>query len=234
VAARAGDPRSMGRDRAAVDEVTPPSAFWQRWLPLSVLAGCVAVFAALSVDVTHDGAVGRLDLRIAPWVSQHVTSDLHAWAWRLTHVGDWWLLALVVAAAAAVLALRGHALDAALLIAAGASVALVTTVAKQGFRRSRPPFLDPDLRLHSFSYPSGHSSGAFAVYVLVVVLLTRGKSARVRIAAVAGALALATLVAATRVVIPVHYLSDVLAGAAVGLAVAAAALLLRACVQRSS
>jgi membrane-associated phospholipid phosphatase len=192
-----------------------------------VLAGCVAVFVALSLDVTHNGAVARLDLRLAPWVSRNVTGELHDWAWRLTYLGDAWLLALVVTAGVAVLLTRGRWLDAVLLVLTGATVALVTTVAKEGFRRSRPPFVDPSHRFHSFSYPSGHSSGAFAVYVLTAVLLTRGRSRRARIAAVGGAVALATLVATTRVVLPVHYLSDVIAGAAVGLAVAAVASYVR-------
>jgi len=207
----------MERERAEVSSSRLPA--------VAVLVACVAVFVALSLDVTHHGAVARLDLRIAPWVAEHVTGELHGWAWRLTHLGDAWLLGIVVAAVAVVLIVRGRSLDAVLLVLVAATVALVTTLAKQGFHRSRPPFLDPRHRLHSFSFPSGHSSGAFAVYALAAVLLTRGKSTRVRVAAVVGALALATLVAATRVVIPAHYLSDVIAGAAVGLGVVAAGLL---------
>jgi membrane-associated phospholipid phosphatase len=216
----------MGRGRAAVGSAA--------WLPLAVLAGCVAVFVALSLDVTHGGAAARLDLRVAPWMAQHVTGDLHAWAWRLTHLGDWQLLAVAVAAAAAVLVRRGRRLDAVLLVAAGASAALVTSIAKDGFHRARPPFVDATHRVHSFSYPSGHSSGAFAVYVLAAVLLTRGTSARIRVAALAGALGLATLVGATRVVLPVHYLSDVVAGAAVGIALATAACYLAIGVRRAA
>jgi len=207
----------MDRERAGVGSHRPA---------LALLVACVAVFVALSLDVTHHGAVARLDLRIAPWVTQHVTGELHDWAWRLTHLGDSWLLAIVVVAVAVVLVVQGRTLDAVLLVLVAATVALVTTLTKQGFHRSRPPFLDPRHRLHSFSFPSGHSSGAFAIYVLVAVLLTRGKSTRVRVAAVVAALALATLVAATRVVLPAHYLSDVIAGAAVGLGGVAAGLLI--------
>jgi len=190
------------------------------------------VFAAVSLDVTHDGALARSDLRLARWVSVHATGEVHAWAWRLTHPGDAWLLAVVVVAAAVMLALRGRWPEALLLVVAAASVALVTTVAKEAFRRSRPPFVDPTHRPHSFSYPSGHASGAFAVYVLVALLLTVGMSTRARAIALAGALALALLVSTTRVVIPVHYLSDVIAGAAVGLAVVGVALLVRARLSR--
>jgi membrane-associated phospholipid phosphatase len=214
----------MGRGRTAV--VTP------RWLSLALLTGCVAVFAGLSLDVTHDGAVARLDLRLAPWMARNVTGGLHDWAWRLTHLGDAWLLALVVAVLVAMLLLRRRWPDAALLVVAGAATALVTTIAKDGFRRSRPPFIDPSHQFHSFSYPSGHASGAFAVYVLAAVLLTRGRSTRTRVGAVACGLVVATLVATTRVVLPVHYLSDVVAGAAVGLAIATGALLVRGLVAR--
>jgi membrane-associated phospholipid phosphatase len=63
---------------------------------------------------------------------------------------------------------------------------------------------------------------------LLALLLAVGLSGRMRAGLIGGALALSTLVAATRVLLPVHYLSDVIAGSAVGLAVAAASLLTRA------
>ena len=220
----------MGRGRAAVAAMSSPV----RWLLRAILGACVAIFLALSLDVTHDGVVARFDLRVARWASVSVPHPLHTVVLGLTYLGDSRLLALLVVASAAVLLYRGRSVDAALLVAAATLTAIATTGLKVAFRRSRPPFLDLSLELHSFSYPSGHTSGAFAVYVLGAILLTRGRSTHARVAAIAGALATATLVAVTRVVIPAHYLSDVIAGAVLALAVAAVAMLARDAVGASS
>ena len=62
---------------------------------------------------------------------------------------------------------------------------------------------------HSFSFPSGHASGAFTVYLLLAILLPADATRRLRVSLVAGALSVAVLVAATRVLLPVHFLTDV-------------------------
>src|SRR5262249_29589948 len=98
---------------------------------------------------------------------------------------------------------------------------------KEAFHRHRPIYVDPVRGPKSFSFPSGHASGAFAVYLLLALLLAAGAGRKSRWWAAVAALTLATVVAASRVLLPVHFLSDVVAGAAVGLAVVAAAMLLR-------
>src|SRR5262249_51392654 len=134
--------------------------------------------------------------------------------WHLTHLGDAWLLTALVVLAALFLVRERRRLDAIVLCAGASAAGLLTTALKLAFQRSRPLFLDHARVLHSFSFPSGHASGAFAVYVLLALVLTEGLARRWRIAAVLAALALGTLVGGTRVVIVVHYLTDVFAGAA--------------------
>ena len=64
-----------------------------------------------------------------------------------------------------------------------------------------------------FGFPSGHATGGAAAYLAIALLYDRFWTDRARYVA-AGAVAVA--VAASRVVIEVHYLVDVLAGLAVG------------------
>jgi membrane-associated phospholipid phosphatase len=64
-----------------------------------------------------------------------------------------------------------------------------------------------------FGFPSGHATGGAAAYGALALLYDRASTARTRLLA-AGAVALA--VAASRVVIEVHYLVDVLAGVLLG------------------
>jgi undecaprenyl-diphosphatase len=193
-----------------------------------VVGACLAAFTAVAVDVTHGGPVSRADPHIAHWSYRSVPDWLHVACRWVTHLGDASVLAVFVVLAVAWLLLSQRRFDAVLLVVAAGTTALLTIGLKDAFRRSRPPYVDPAHGPRSFSFPSGHSSGAFAVYVLLALLLAVGLSGRTRGRLIGGALVLATLVAATRVLLPVHYLSDVLAGSSVGLAVAAASLLARA------
>ncbi|MEH6367057.1 MAG: bifunctional DedA family/phosphatase PAP2 family protein [Pseudomonas marincola] len=82
---------------------------------------------------------------------------------------------------------------------------------KEWFARTRPEILlEP---LQTFSFPSGHSSAAFAFFLTLGVLAGRGQPARSRLSwmLVAGLAALS--IALSRIYLGVHWPSDILAGA---------------------
>ncbi len=93
----------------------------------------------------------------------------------------------------------------------------VTLTLKEAFALPRPPAsvraapVDPG----SYGFPSGHAVAATVVYGGLVLARDRLGDARVTVPAVV----LVGLVGLSRVVVGVHYLGDVLAGYAVGLAV---------------
>lgn len=93
----------------------------------------------------------------------------------------------------------------------------VTLFLKAGFSLPRPPPSVMRIAQDGAGFPSGHATGATATYVAFALSLTRGEP-RIRYLA---ASVLVALVAATRVLLGVHYLVDVLAGIAVGLTVVA-------------
>lgn len=107
---------------------------------------------------------------------------------------------------------------------------LLSILLKLWFRRERPP---PALRLvteDTFSFPSGHSIFAAVCFVLTAVLLTRSLPAvlaRFRVPLIAACLTISLLVAASRIWLGVHYLSDVLGGFALGLTWASACCAIR-------
>jgi undecaprenyl-diphosphatase len=136
----------------------------------------------------------------------------------LTHLGGAWA---TIGVSLSLLALDVR-LGAAAVLANAASHALVQ-ILKRTVARPRPcdaqgrPLALVDLPdLHSF--PSGHAAAATAVAATIAIAYPL---------LAPGALLLATLVAYSRVALRVHHVSDVLAGAALGLggAIAAAYLL---------
>jgi len=107
------------------------------------------------------------------------------------------------------------------------SAALLVTLLKDVFDRARPPVAHPGLDPigivpASASFPSGHAATAFAAAVAVALVYPRlGRPL----------LALAVVVAMSRVYLGVHYVLDVAAGTLLGIAVGiAAAWLIRAVV----
>ena len=93
-------------------------------------------------------------------------------------------------------------------------VVIVNTV-KQLLHRVRPTF-NPIAAHLGPSFPSGHSATAAALYAAVALTLARRRSPRTRALLAAGAAAIAVGVATSRVMLGVHWLSDVIAGLALG------------------
>lgn len=89
---------------------------------------------------------------------------------------------------------------------------------KHSFQRPRPGEEGVWLAATDFSFPSGHVANATLLYGTVVALIFFGTTSRApRAAAVLCAATLVLLVAASRLVLGVHYPSDVATGVLVGL-----------------
>jgi undecaprenyl-diphosphatase len=141
-------------------------------------------------------------------------AGIDGWMRLLSRLGDgpgWFAAAgiggLIDGAAGARLLLEG--------IAAAALNALIYRACKRRIVRPRPFQALADLPIlwsppADFSFPSGHTLHAFASAVLIAAHFP---------ALAAPALIFAGLIGASRVFLAVHYPSDVLAGAVIGIAV---------------
>jgi undecaprenyl-diphosphatase len=78
----------------------------------------------------------------------------------------------------------------------------------------------PDIhRLTGFSgssFPSGHATTTAATFAAIAFLVGRGRSRRTKSVLAGAAAAIAVAVASTRVLLGVHWLTDVIAGLAMG------------------
>ncbi|HEX9963807.1 MAG TPA: phosphatase PAP2 family protein [Allosphingosinicella sp.] len=133
----------------------------------------------------------------------------------LTHLGD---VVTVLAAAvlvAAWLLFRGHRRRAILLVAIVASERLLIEGMKNVFDRARPDPLGHEVAVHNLAFPSGHSANAMAGWLAIALLAA---SPRLRRPAIVLALTIAFVTGLCRLVLQVHWPSDVVGGWAFGAA----------------
>lgn len=101
------------------------------------------------------------------------------------------------------------------------TAAAVAEIVKVVVARPRPPLqFHQTIAESSFSYPSGHVTGTCALALTVALVCAASTAPRVRRWAVSAAAAVTLFVAGTRLYLGVHWISDVAAAMAVGIAVA--------------
>ncbi|WP_208588871.1 phosphatase PAP2 family protein [Gracilibacillus suaedae] len=97
-------------------------------------------------------------------------------------------------------------------------ISLLTQVLKLVFERERPELI-AQYGGTGFSFPSGHSTGSVAFYGFVIYLLWKKVSTRwLRVSYVLFFSFLAVTIAFSRVVLGVHFFTDIVAGMSLGLA----------------
>ena len=125
---------------------------------------------------------------------------------------------VVFLAVLAWLARRRHWPVAVWVLTAVALIGPLTSLLKQLFGRIRPDFDHGGARLESLSFPSGHSSGIATLVTVALVLAWPVLAPGARRMWVSLGVAAVVLVGLTRMLLGVHYLSDVVGGWALGVA----------------
>jgi len=205
------------RDRST----RPPRAALYRRLAAgaALLVAAAWLFGVLAEDVARGAPLTVVDTEVANWLHRHATPPL------VTAMRVWTQLHSTVAVggyaaiAALVLAVeRSWRRMTLVVVAVGGGLAL-NALMKLAFQRARPSFDDPLLTLATYSFPSGHVAGSTIFYgLLLAAVFTHTTSALWRTLALVGALLAVALVAFSRMLLGVHYLSDVVAAFAEGIA----------------
>lgn len=184
-----------------------------------LLIAAIAAFAAIADAVFAGHALGALDARIAGSLHARATPALTGWMLAITQLHSTYAIACYGVLAAAWLSLRRDRRRSATVIACIGGGLLLNGLVKHAFQRARPVFEQPLLTLETYSFPSGHVAASTIFYGLGVAwVFGRTRSAAWRGAALVGAALMIALVAFSRMVLGVHYLSDVAAAFAEGIA----------------
>ena len=179
-------------------------------MPVLRLALCTAaVFVTVATQL--DG-IGIFDALLAEELRRTISLPTLQTFLAITRFGNFLTLLMVVIGAALALALRRRWLELAAWLAATVGNGLLNRFLKQLFARERPLFEHGLLVEPSFSFPSGHASGSLAVYGMLSWLLIRWLPVAARLPTAMAAAAAILLIGFSRVILQVHYFSDVIAG----------------------
>jgi len=179
-------------------------------------------FVEIADEIGADEDLGQFDAALSGALSLHASDDQLRFFATLTDLGDKRFLIPLSAAIGLLLMFRRRWFLAAAWVVATAAGGLVNTALKAIFERSRPEFLHGFAAADGWSFPSGHSSGSFIVYGLLAYLIVLQSESRWHLPVAALAMSLIVCVGFSRVILQVHYFSDVLGGYAFGAAWVAA------------
>lgn len=131
------------------------------------------------------------------------------WAFAVTWLGDWLVLVPLALAAAGYLLWRGLRLQAWTLLATVSAVRILVAAQKAWLGRTRPD-VEHWMVEYTASFPSAHAANSLATLLAIAILLPRSRSASRLFVGLA--LACSAVVGASRIVLGVHWPSDVIGG----------------------
>jgi len=181
---------------------------------LMAIAGVgIFVFVMYLAAVVHDPGPTPLDSDVLDLTEKLRTDVLVDVAKVVTALGAFPTVAGLVAATAALFAIRGRYAEAIVLVLGLVLIYIAVNVTKGAVERPRPP--DSLVQTKGDAYPSGHAAYATA-WVAAAVALTRGLRLVTSSVLVFVALGIAAAVGATRIYLGAHWFSDVAGGLGLG------------------
>jgi membrane protein DedA with SNARE-associated domain/membrane-associated phospholipid phosphatase len=217
--------RTIGRPAAAVadmaarfsaERLTPGNLGLELTTLLALLAVATFNFFLLG-DVIMKPDEPRIDRWAEDVASRLNTDALVQVAKVVTSLGAFPTAVIAVVLTGGWALMRRRYLEAGALVLGLAASYAAVHIAKAAYDRPRPPgsLVAADLS----AFPSGHACYAVTLVACATVLVRGGVGWAGRIAAVTVAVILVAAVAVTRVYLRAHYLTDVLGGVALGVAI---------------
>jgi Membrane-associated phospholipid phosphatase len=182
---------------------------------LATVVGGTIIGVLVYLVRRNSGVVGW-DLQVATWAGRHASALATRILDLVTGLGMTVTIVVVSVATAIYGHRRWHRPSVwffLLLVVGGQS--LIANLIKVGVARVRPD-IHPLAGFSGSSFPSGHATAAAATFAAIALILGRGRSPKVRAVLGGVAAGVAVAVACSRVFLGVHWLSDVVAGLALG------------------
>jgi undecaprenyl-diphosphatase len=190
---------------------------------VALVAANVTLFVLIAEDLLEGGGLISHDEAVLTWFVGHRTDRLITVAKVISTLGAFASLAIVAALIAVWLWRRGWRVGLAVAPLASLVLAsLASTVAKALFDRERPPITVHATTVTLAAFPSGHATDAAAFFLgaSLTLAITIAHQRSTQVLLIVTGLLLAALVGLSRLVLGVHWLSDVVAGWALGAAFA--------------
>jgi undecaprenyl-diphosphatase len=209
--------------------LSPPARFLgQRLTPgglgieftslLAIAAVCTYIFILYADLVGGDRFATSWGDDTAIDIARDIHTGVLTTAAKVVSVfGSWPLVTAIVLIGTALLAVRRHLTEAAVLCVGFGLTQAAVHITKAAVERPRPP--DPVIDVGGSSFPSGHAATSIAYVALAVIAARALPQLTWRVGLIVSSAVLAGLVGLSRVYLRIHYLSDVNTGWALGLAI---------------
>jgi PAP2 superfamily len=178
------------------------------------VAALLTALTALVIAVHSHGWVTRLDTATTSWLVAHRSVGFDVAAPVITDLGSPVATAAAGAICAALLCWRARStIPGIIVIGTVGAAALASTALKAVVDRPRPPLQWQIVLQTDPSFPSGHVTGTAALLGITAVCVGMGRDRTVRAWLAGGVVTGVLVIAAARVYLGVHWLTDVTAGA---------------------
>lgn len=173
------------------------------------------LFGGIVEDLLVSDPIVRIDQNISSLITALRGPELlEAFTW-ITQLGNVWVVAPLALLSSAIFVVLGQRYLIIPLFTALLGSTLFTSLSKLAFARPRPAAAV--LLEHSYSFPSGHATLAVGFYgFLTYILIRYAVRWKTRVRLFFLGLTLALLLGISRLIVDVHYLSDVWGGFLVG------------------
>jgi undecaprenyl-diphosphatase len=184
-----------------------------------LFVGMTLTLAALAEHVVTGRPLTMVDQQLSGWLARSRTPPLNTFFIVVTSLGST-AVAVIVAIVLGIYLLgrKQRYWFAATMLSIGGGM-LLNRFLKLAFQRARPELDDPIRTFAGYSFPSGHTVAATVVFgTLALFLFTRKKNFGARALVMGLAVLAIAMVALSRIYLGAHYLTDVLAAVAEGVA----------------
>lgn len=179
---------------------------------------CFILFLRLTLEVQSNGPLQAFDDSVLKWVESLRTPFMNIMMLDITALGGLALNFILGILAIVIFLLSRDPAAAIHLTLTTAGGFAISIFMKNIILRPRPTIIPQLIHASGFSYPSGHSITSAAVYLTMAILACRHfKSYQARIILLALSGTMITLISFSRIYLGVHYPTDTLSGALIGI-----------------